>query len=127
MSEKFDSKGYVPRFKPDCFGWSQRCVDGTVVVHLAGELDLSTAEELGRRLMAVVESAADTPIVLDLSDVSFIDARSIGLIVGAWSAAKSRGRQLCVDGLHGIPARLFGLLGLERILAARTLATSQGG
>jgi hypothetical protein len=37
-----------------------------VVVHLAGELDLSTAEELRRRLMRVAESGGTAPIVLDV-------------------------------------------------------------
>jgi anti-sigma B factor antagonist len=117
----------VPRWGPGRFGWSQRRVDGGVVVYLAGELDLSTAAELRRRLMRVAESGAAEMIVLDLSDVRFIDAHSTGLIMSAWAAAKLRGRELCVDGLHGIPARIFGLLGVESTLARRTLDADSGG
>ena len=102
----------TPGQGPAGFGWSQRSVDGAVVVHLAGDLDLSTAVELRRRLGEVGDSDADV-IVLDLSDVHFIDARSIDLIVAAWDAAGVRGRRLYVDGLHGIPAYLFRLVGLE--------------
>jgi anti-anti-sigma factor len=94
---------------------------------LAGELDLSTAAEFRRRLMRVAETAAAATIVLDLSAVCFIDAHSTGLIVSAWAAAKFHGRELCVDGLHGIPARVFGLLGLEPTLARRTLEADPGG
>jgi anti-anti-sigma factor len=112
---------------PGRFGWSQRVADGAVVVHLAGELDLSTAAELGRRLMRVAETGSAPTIVLDLSDVSFIDARCTGLIVSAWLAAKLRGRELCVDGLHGVSARIFGVLGLESTLVRRGLAAGRGG
>lgn len=118
MSEDFGAESPTPGVGPDRFGWSQRCVDGAVVVLLAGELDLSTAAEFRRRLRTVAESAA-ARIVLDLSAVSFIDAQNIGVIVAAWSAAKTRGRQLCVDGLHDLPAQLFRVLGLEPMLGCR--------
>jgi anti-anti-sigma factor len=94
-------------------------MDGAVVVRLAGELDMSTAAELRRRLLRVVKSTAAPTIVLDLSDVSFIDAHCAGLIETTWADARCRGRQLRVDGLHGIPARVFNVLGLEPIVARR--------
>jgi anti-anti-sigma factor len=117
----------VPQWEPGRFAWSQLRIDDCVVVLLAGELDLSTAAELRRRLMSVVEADAPPRVVLDMSGVRYIDAHSIGLIVGAWSAAKSRGRQLYVDGLCGIPAQLFGLLGLEPMLVRRTREAGPGG
>jgi anti-anti-sigma factor len=117
----------VPQWGPGRFGWSQRRVDGAVVVCLAGELDFGTAAELRRRLMNVVESGAAGAVVLDLSDVRFIDAHSVGVVVNAWAAAKSRGRELWIEGLHGIPARVFGLLGLERMLVRGTWESSAGG
>jgi anti-anti-sigma factor len=106
------------QWEPAPFCWSQRSLDGAVVVGLAGELDLSTVE-FGPLLRGVVESGAAT-IVLDMSDVSFIDAYCIGLIVHAWKAAKARGRVLQVDGLRGLPARVFRLVGLEPVLVRRT-------
>jgi len=121
------SEACAPQWGPGLFGWSQQCVDGAVVIHVAGELDLATAVELRRRLMRVAESGATAPIVLDLSDVRFIDAHSVGLIVTAWAAAKCQGRQLRVDGLHGITARVFGLLGLEPLLVHRTCEDKAGG
>jgi anti-sigma B factor antagonist len=125
--EKPGGEVRVPQWGPGRFGWSQRRVDGVVVVHLAGELDLSTAEELRRRLMRVAETGAAATIVLDLSGVHFIDAQSTGMIVRAWAVARLRGRELCVDGLHGIPARVFGLLGVEPILVRRILEADSGG
>jgi anti-anti-sigma factor len=118
VSEAAGSEVDVPWSGPGLFCWSQRSMDGAVVVCLAGELDVSTVE-LGPLLRGVVESGAAAMIVLDMSDVCFIDAYSIGLIVGAWKAAKARDRVLRVDGLRGLPARVFRLLELESILLRR--------
>ena len=99
------------------FRWSHRFVGDAVVIHLAGEMDLSTAAEL-RRLLEVVETDTAATIVLDMSEVSFIDAHSIGVILHAWTAAEVRGQVLQVDRLRGLPARVVRLLGLESTLCA---------
>jgi anti-anti-sigma factor len=98
------------------FDWSQRRVGGRVVVGVAGELDISASRELRQRLAAVVELGAPV-VVLDLSDLRFIDAHCIGLIVAASHAARDRGLRLAVDGLRGTPALVFGLLGVRPLLS----------
>ncbi|BFU45472.1 STAS domain-containing protein [Krasilnikovia sp. MM14-A1004] len=125
MSEKSGGEVRVPHCGPGRFGWTQRQIDGGLLVEVAGELDLSTVPELRRRLSTVTDSDAAATIVLDLSDVRFIDAQSTGLIICAWAAARARGRELCVDGLRGIPARVFGVLGVENTLTRR-YADSEG-
>jgi anti-sigma B factor antagonist len=120
VSEEFGGEAGVPQGELASFRWWQRSLDDdAAVVCLAGELDLSTAAEL-RQLLRVAESGTAATVVLDMSDVRFIDAHSIGLIVGASKAAKVRGRVLQVDGLDGLPARLFRLVGLEPMLVRRT-------
>jgi anti-sigma B factor antagonist len=107
---------------PTSFRWSQRCGDGAVVVSLAGELDIASVE-LEPLLLRVAESGPAATIVLDMSELVFIDAYGVGVIVGAWKAANAHGRVLWVDGLQGLPARVFHLLGLEAVLARRPCAT----
>lgn len=89
-----------------------------MVVSLAGELDLA-AVELEPLLLQVAESGPAATIVLDMSDLDFIDAYGVGIILGAWKAAKARGRVLRVEGLHGLPARVFRLAELEPVLVRR--------
>ena len=105
-----------PHCGPTSFRWSQRCADGVVVVSLTGELDLAEVE-LEPLLLRIAESGPAATIVLDVSELAFIDAYGVGVIVSAWKAAKARGRVLRVDGVHGLPARVFGLVGLEPMLA----------
>lgn len=113
MSELSGTRACAPHWEPGRLLWSQRSVGDAVEVRLAGELDLSTATEFGKRLSRVTQSDATTTIVLDMSQVGFIDARSTGLIVSARTAAESRGQNLQIDGLHGVPARVFHVLGLD--------------
>ena len=127
MSEKLGGEAGVPQDELASFRWSQVTLDGAVVVRLAGELDLSTAAQFRQLLLKVAESGTATTVVLDMSDVRFIDAHSIGLIVGASKVAKVRGRVLQVDGLDGLPARVFRLVGLEPMLVRRTSGDGVGG
>jgi anti-anti-sigma factor len=98
----------------------------TVVLRFAGDLDLSTAAVVQAQLEAA-QSRRVAAILLDLSDVNFIDAHSIGLIVAAWAYAKDHGRVLRVVGLHDMPARLFSMLGLDRLSGAPASDDDGGG
>lgn len=69
--------------------------------------------------MHLVESTPASLVVLDLSEVRFIDAHSVGLIVAASAAAHRRRRTLIVEGLRGIPATVVRRLGLEPLLTGR--------
>ena len=116
----------VPHSAPASFRCSQRFGDGAVVVSLAGELDIAV-EGLEPLLLRVAESGPAPTIVLDMSELGFIDAYNVGVIVSAWKAAKARGRVLRVDGLQGEPARVFRLAGLEPLLARRPCRDSSKG
>ena len=119
MSQMVDDQVGAPEWGPAPFRWAQWCGNDAVVVCLAGELDIATVE-LEPLLLRVAESGPAATIVLDMSEVLFIDAYSIGVIVRAWAAARARGRVLQVDGLRGLPARVFRLVGLEPLLVRRT-------
>ena len=106
----------IPRCGPASLRWSLRCRGDAVVVSLAGELDVASAE-LEPLLLRLAESGPASTIVLDLSELGFIDAYGVGIIVSAWKTAKARGRVLQVDGARGLPARVFRLVGLEPVLA----------
>ena len=58
--------------------------DAGVVVHLAGELDLYNAHEVREALLA---ACAERPrrLVVDLSDVQFVDSTALGVLVEARS------------------------------------------
>jgi anti-sigma B factor antagonist len=125
VSQMVDSEVGAPDCGPTSFRWSRRCGDGAVVVSLAGELDLAEVE-LEPLLLQMAESGPAATIVLDMSELAFIDAYGVGVIVNAWKAAKARGRVLRVDGVRGLPARVFRLVGLEPMLVDGCGDVSEG-
>ncbi len=56
--------------------------DSTHVVSLRGEIDVLTAPKLGSRLFGLAEEGA-SGVVIDLSDVTFMDSTGIGVLLNA--------------------------------------------
>lgn len=78
---------------PGLFACAVHAVDdrsGFVVVRLAGELDLATAPDLACALSAAAD-ASPNGLVVDLTDLQFIDSNGIHVLIGA-------ARRACVDG-----------------------------
>jgi anti-sigma B factor antagonist len=74
--------------------------DGTMVVSLAGELDLYNAEEVRS---ALLEACAAEPevLVVDLGEVTFIDSTALGVLIEARSRmADRKGFRLAAPGLE---------------------------
>src|SRR5262249_61249236 len=56
--------------------------DGSTVVSLAGELDLYNAQRLRETLLACCAERPDR-LIVDLSDVKFIDSTALGVLIEA--------------------------------------------
>jgi anti-sigma B factor antagonist len=56
--------------------------DSTHVVSLRGEIDALTAPKLGSRLFGLAEEGAKG-VVIDLSEVTFMDSTGIGVLLNA--------------------------------------------
>jgi anti-sigma B factor antagonist len=56
--------------------------NGAVVVHLAGEIDLYNAADVGAALAEVAESEPDR-VVVDLGAVDFVDSTALGTLIEA--------------------------------------------
>jgi anti-sigma B factor antagonist len=67
--------------------------DGAVVVRLGGELDLYNAATV-RQTLVEVAGAAPERLVVDLSEVEFIDSTALGALVEARSTLANSGALL---------------------------------
>lgn len=90
-------------------------VDGTVVVRLAGELDLYNANDVREALSTAV---ADDPqrLVVDLSRVDFIDSTALGVLIEARSKL-TNGRTLMLAAPGIETRRTLEVSGLARHFA----------
>jgi anti-sigma B factor antagonist len=65
------------------FGIEDRQIDdGTHVVSVVGEIDLFTAPEFKQRVSAPID-AGRTRLIVDLTETTFIDSSSLGVLIGA--------------------------------------------
>ncbi|MFD5613404.1 STAS domain-containing protein [Kitasatospora sp. NPDC127060] len=87
------------------------------VVRASGDVDLAAAPRLRRDLAHAL--AAHHDVVLDLSEVEFMDCAGLGALVEALNQADRQGRRLALRGTGPRVARLLELTGLHRRLAAR--------
>jgi anti-sigma B factor antagonist len=86
--------------------------DGSVVVSLAGELDLYNAEEVRSALLHATAGEPDV-LVVDLEEVRFIDSTALGMLIEARSRMPDRsGFRLAAPGLE--TRRALEVSGLDR-------------
>jgi anti-sigma B factor antagonist len=94
---------------------------GYAIAIVAGEIDVATVARLRDRLNALAGSGR--PVIVDLDQVSFMDASGLGVLVGASRRAAAHSTTLHVVCNQSQTRRLFRLTGLDQHLPlTRTLA-----
>jgi anti-anti-sigma factor len=89
--------------------------DSAVEVVLDGELDISTLDEALRRVEAA-ERAEPPLLVIDMSELTFVDSSGVRLVLLADERARAAGRRIAVRLGNGPALRVFQVLGLvERL------------
>ncbi|MDQ0305926.1 anti-sigma B factor antagonist [Kitasatospora herbaricolor] len=81
------------------------------VVWARGDIDLETAPALHRRLEAALREHRD--VVLDLSQVTFMDCAGLGTLLDARGQAERHGGRLVLRAVGPDVLRLLRLTGLE--------------
>lgn len=89
--------------------------DGALVVALAGELDLYNAPAVREALTVALEAAPDR-LVIDLSEVAFVDSTVLGVLLEARAHLRRRdGLVLAAPGAE--TRRTLQISGLDRHIA----------
>jgi anti-sigma B factor antagonist len=106
----------VPRTTPAPFRCELVPDDGRLLVRLAGELDISTAPILERRLREALDGGGRR-LVVDLRGLDFLDSTGLTLLVRWGRGAEQDGYDLAL--VRGGPRvhRLFELTGLDEVFA----------
>lgn len=86
---------------------------GATLVAASGELDAFVAGELEQTL---AEAAREACIVVDLTQVAFLDSTALGLLVRAVRDVDSRGGAIRVVLPAGTARRIFEITTLDRVL-----------
>ncbi|WP_051367888.1 STAS domain-containing protein [Hamadaea tsunoensis] len=88
-----------------------------VLVTVRGDVDLTTADQLGRQLEAAAEE--DRDVVVDLAGVTFLDSTGVRTLVDAYRAGRRRGLFVSISGARDWVARMLEVTGVAGLMATR--------
>ena len=105
--------------------------DRVFVVALSGVVDLYVAPELKQQLLDVVGRGA-TQVIVDLTNTTFVDSTTLGVLIGIVRRLRASDGQLSVVCSDRNVAKTFQLTGLDRVFAMfetreQALADLNGG
>ena len=92
--------------------------DGSVRVQVRGELDLSTSPQLDEALRREID--AGKRVVVDLSEIAFIDSSGLNTLIAALRASSSNGAALMVS--SSLPAQVQRVLEVTGLTAVLPIA-----
>jgi anti-sigma B factor antagonist len=92
----------------------ERVGSAAVVLTLHGEADMRIASELQDRLGEVIDEGS-VAVVLDLSDASFLDSTTLGVLLGAMKRVRARGGRFRIVAPKAEIRRIFELTLLDRV------------
>jgi len=87
--------------------------EDTVTVAVSGELDIATTEVLRSHLYDVLERGNGGEVVLEVSELSFIDAAGLGTLVAIRRQARHHDATLSLSGIPPAMARLLRITELD--------------
>lgn len=84
-------------------------------VSLNGTCDLATAPEL-REALASINPPDVIDVMLDVSDVDFMDSTGLGIVLGLLRRLREGGGSMKIAGAHGAVRRLLELTELDKVI-----------
>ena len=94
----------------------QISVNGEVVTaRLEGELDHHSAKDIREAIDNAIELNMPTLLILDFSDLSFMDSSGIGLVMGRYRNLIKSGAELHITGAPAHIYKMLKLAGVEKL------------
>lgn len=94
----------------------EKTVNATLYIGLTGELDEHASEYTRRTLDEIMDNAACKRVVIDLSELSFMDSTGIGVLIGRFKRLKARDIPIYIANPSSQADRIFSMTGLYQIM-----------
>jgi anti-sigma B factor antagonist len=85
------------------------------LITVSGEVDLATSPELDVAIIAAIDSGTSS-VVIDLTDVSFMDSSGLGVIVRALKRCREAENDLDLVITNERVLKVFGITGLDQVI-----------
>jgi anti-sigma B factor antagonist len=87
---------------------------GHHVIAVRGEIDLFTAPQLKQAVVEAID-AGDDRVVIDLSELTFLDSTGLGVLIGAVRRLRAKGGALAIVNTEPSIAKTFQITGLDKV------------
>ena len=84
-------------------------------VRLSGRLNIDSSPALRDRLLAMLQAQSPQAVIVDFSDVSYVDSSGIATLIEGLKMARQRQTTLCLHGLQGRLLHLFEVTGMSTL------------
>ena len=96
--------------------FSYKIDDGVLEVKLVGEIDHHSAVSVRSNIDGLIFDLRPQKVVLDLSEISFMDSSGLGLIMGRYALIKDLGGSLSLRAPTVAVMKILSLAGMERMI-----------
>lgn len=105
------------------FFWSDKMKiefsDKILTVYLSGEIDHHNASSVRSRTDSEIIKNTPEEVILDFSDVTFMDSSGVGLVIGRYKLAAENGCKLSVSGLKERDKKILMMSGMQNKIEFR--------
>ena len=84
-------------------------------VCLRGRLSIESSPAFRDRLLAMLRAQSPQAVIVDFSDVSYVDSSGIATLIEGLKIARQRQTTLCLRGLQGRLLHLFEVTGMSTL------------
>jgi len=93
---------------------SERTGAGLGIVSLSGEVDIYTAPQFKECMLELIDTGVER-LVVDLSDVTFIDSTALGVLIGGVRRVHTAGGAMALVVTSRAVERVLSITGLDRV------------
>ncbi|WP_304452274.1 STAS domain-containing protein [Nocardiopsis sp. YSL2] len=105
-------------------GLSTRVESHSVIVAIAGELDIATAADLQEHIQSAIDDHGPW-LILDLSELDFMDSSGLNVVINAYRTVRELHGSLALAALNERVTKVVRLVGLHRqVPVHQTVATA---
>ncbi len=87
-----------------------------LIIRVSGEIDHHTAESIRKSMTKSIEKSDKIHVLMDFSQVSFMDSAGVGMILGRYKQVSAKGGNLYVQGVSAQVERVFKVAGLYQVI-----------
>ena len=90
--------------------------EGNLVVKLEGEIDHHSAKEIREGLDKMIAENKPKTLVLELSEIDFMDSSGLGLVLGRYRRLNEIGSKMLIKNPGERTEKIFTMAGVDKLI-----------